>query len=255
MPLLRVIGERNLSAVRTEERTLCASRGAAENSNLIAPFEMDACFETAALQHKRVSIMKYVSLIKSLYQIGAIQFGAFKLKSGQTSSIYINLRKIISYPDILIQVANSIADITQPCHYDLVCGVPYTALPIATCLSLNTGTPMIMRRKEKKDYGTKQTIEGEFKAGQTCLIIEDVITTGGSLIETADDLIQEGIQINDVAVLIDREQGGKQILEKKFKVHAIFTLSGMLNELLNGSIVKTHERPLIETFLHEQTNG
>lgn len=168
------------------------------------------------------------SLITSLYDIGAIQFGEFTLKSGQTSSVYINLRKIISYPNILRNIARAMWDKVTGCQFDLVCGVPYTALPIATCLSLEHNIPMIMRRKEKKAYGTKQMIEGVYQSGQSCLIIEDVITTGGSIIETANELEQAGIKINDLVVLIDREQGGKENLEAKYRVHSLFTLSQIL---------------------------
>src|SRR5258708_4770918 len=151
-------------------------------------------------------------LITSLYQIGAIQFGEFQLKSGQISSLYINLRKIISYPDLLRTISNRMWDALHDHAFDVVCGVPYTALPIATCLSLEHNIPMVMRRKEKKDYGTKQTVEGVFTPGQQCLVIEDVITTGGSIIETADELEKSGLCITHVIALIDREQGGKQAL-------------------------------------------
>ncbi len=192
--------------------------------------------------------MSHTSLIESLYNIGAIQFGEFKLKSGQTSSIYINLRKIISYPDILRAVADAMWQKTRGCKFDLVCGVPYTALPIATCLSLEHHIPMIMRRKEKKDYGTKQMIEGVYQPGQCCLIIEDVITTGSSIIETADELEQAGIQVQDLIVLIDREQGGRENLEKKYRVHSILTLSTILQTLLASSIVSPDERKVIEAF-------
>lgn len=191
-------------------------------------------------------------LITSLYQIGAIQFGEFTLKSGQTSSIYMNLRKIISYPALLRSIASAMWEATRDCQYDLVCGVPYTALPIATCLSLDHNIPMIMRRKEKKDYGTKQMIEGEFKAGQRCLIIEDVITTGGSIIETSDELENAGIVVNDLVVLIDREQGGRENLEKEFKVHSILTLSEILNYLSQSKLLSPKEQEIIEQFMAER---
>ena len=189
------------------------------------------------------------SLILSLYQIGAIQFGEFKLKSGQASSTYINLRKIISYPDILRTVADAMWNIAQDLSFDLVCGVPYTALPIATCLSLTHNIPMIMRRKEKKDYGTKQMIEGEFKAGQSALIIEDVVTSGGSIIETTTDLEQAGLQVSDLIALIDREQGGRENLSQRYRLHAILSLSNVLETLLNSSLVDTTKQPLIEELL------
>lgn len=189
------------------------------------------------------------SLIHSLYQIGAVQFGEFKLKSGQSSSIYLNLRKIISYPALMRDIAHTLWESLSGTSFDLVCGVPYTALPIASCLSLDHDIPMIMRRKEKKDYGTKQMIEGEFKPGQRCLVIEDVITTGGSILETAADLENAGLVISDVIALIDREQGGRENLEKKFRTHTILPLSLILRTLLDAKQVGAHEKKLIEQFL------
>lgn len=198
--------------------------------------------------------MQTVSAItQSLYQIGAIQFGEFKLKSGQTSSIYINLRKIISYPDLLRRVAEAMWEKVSDRSFELVCGVPYTALPIATCLSLQHNIPMVMRRKEKKDYGTKQLIEGVFKEGQTCLIIEDVITTGGNIIETVSDLNDAGLVVKDLVVLIDREQGGRENLEKNFKVHSILTLSEILESLLASTVISQEERTIIEKFIAERS--
>lgn len=195
------------------------------------------------------------SLPLALYQIGAVQFGEFTLKSGQVTSIYINLRKIISYPQILRDVASAMWEKVSGSKFELVCGVPYTALPIATCMSLNHDIPMVMRRKEKKDYGTKQVIEGVFNKGQTCLIIEDVITSGASIIETAADLQEAGLVIKEVAVLIDREQGGRANLEKHFKVHSILTISEIFDALIKSNSVSAEERGIIEKFIAERSSS
>lgn len=194
------------------------------------------------------------TIAQTLYKIGAIQFGEFTLKSGQTSSIYINLRKIISYPDLLKNIANAMWQTVDAQAFDLVCGVPYTALPIATSMSIDHHIPMVMRRKEKKDYGTKQLIEGEFSAGQRCLIIEDVITTGGSIIETAHDLKEAGLKIEDVVVLIDREQGGRQNLEKHFRVHSLLTISAILQALLASHLLSHEEIAIVEKFIADRAS-
>jgi orotate phosphoribosyltransferase len=118
-------------------------------------------------------------------------------------------------------------------------------------MSLLNGLTMIMRRKEKKTYGTKQILEGKYKAGQTCLIIEDVITSGASVTETADDLEAVGLNINDVVVFIDREQGGKANLQKRhYTVHAAVTLTEILGTLMRSNQIDETERHIIQQYLH-----
>lgn len=113
--------------------------------------------------------------------------------------------------------------------FDIVCGVPYTALPIATVFSIKTGIPMVMRRKEAKDYGTKKLIEGSFEENDKCLIIEDVVTSGSSILETVNDLVGCGIKCTDAIVLLNREQGGERLLkEKGITMHALFSLTQLM---------------------------
>lgn len=193
------------------------------------------------------------NLIHALYQIGAVQFGEFTLKSGAISPIYINLRKIISYPTLLKQIADAIQEKTSGIQSDLICGVPYTALPIATCISLDHQIPMVMRRKEKKDYGTKQLIEGVFKPHQTCLVIEDIITTGGSIIETCADLENAELVINQVIALVDREQGGMTALLEKYPTSAVLTLSEILSTLLISNALPDNQIKIVETLLKEKS--
>jgi uridine monophosphate synthetase len=172
------------------------------------------------------------SLILDLHTIQAVRFGLFTLKSGIQSPIYLDLRVIISYPAVLKKISKALGQLIEPLSFDLICGVPLTALPIATALSLDRNIPMVMRRKEAKDYGTKKLIEGKFEKGQRCLIIEDVVTSGASILETVAPLKAEGLEIEDAIVVVNREQGGKEKLkENGIALHSLISIFDLLNVL------------------------
>ncbi|EEC05646.1 uridine 5'-monophosphate synthase, putative [Ixodes scapularis] len=174
-------------------------------------------------------------LICKLVDAGGIKFGSFTLKSGITSPIYVDLRMCVSHPKLLHDIASLVAYTMQKDEIDsdLICGVPYTALPIATCVSMKTSLPMVMRRKEAKSYGTKQIIEGNYKAGQKCVVIEDIVSSGSSIIETAQALTAAGLVVTDAVVFLDREQGGSEnLLQWNIKTHSIFKITDILDTLL-----------------------
>lgn len=144
--------------------------------------------------------------------------------------------------DLLINNFNEIK------NFDVLCGVPYTALPIATVISLKTSIPMVMRRKENKNYGTKKLIEGVFEEGSKCLIIEDVVTSGSSILETTKDLNDVGMKCTDAIVLLNREQGGSNVLRSNgIQMHALFTLTQLMKYLkAEGCIDENIERKVQE---------
>jgi len=194
------------------------------------------------------------------YQLGIIKFGRFTLKSGIESPFYVDLRPLASDPKILKRLANYLLDMLPLDNFDLICGVPYAALPMATAMSLESYLPLIIKRKEAKDYGTKKMIEGIYTKGQNCLLVEDVITSGKSLLETIPEIENEGISVSDIVVVLDRQQGGKEMLESKgYRVHTLFTISEVckilkdeghlsddevsrINDFLDGNVVKFEEQ-------------
>jgi len=170
------------------------------------------------------------TLADSLLEAGCIKFGEFTLKSGLISPIYIDLRLIITYPKLLEQVGAAYLPLLEKLQFDRIAGLPYAAIPIATAISLAGNYPMIYPRKEVKAYGTKAEIEGEYQAGETIVVIDDLATTGGSKFEAIEKLTGAGLVVKDVVVLVDRQSGAKESLaEAGYAMHAILTIREMLD--------------------------
>jgi uridine monophosphate synthetase len=170
------------------------------------------------------------SLANGLLEAGCIKFGEFTLKSGLKSPIYIDLRQIISHPKLLANVAQAYLPILSNLHFSRIAGLPYAAIPIATAISLAGNYPMIYPRKEVKTYGTKAEIEGEYNAGETVLVVDDLATTGGSKFEAIEKLTGAGLIVKDVVVLVDRQSGAKESLEQAgYSMHAVLMISQLLD--------------------------
>jgi orotate phosphoribosyltransferase len=186
----------------------------------------------------------------ALHQIGAVKFGEFTLKSGIKSPIYIDLRLLISYPEVLKLISEAMIDISKKLKFDVIAGIPYTALPIATAMSISQNWPMVYARKEVKDYGTKKKIEGVYKEGQTALIIDDLITTGGSKFETIEPFEASGLKITDFVILVDREQGGARILEEKgYHLHSVIGINELLDILHKNSKIDDQSYKKAKEFI------
>ncbi len=153
-------------------------------------------------------------LVKALEDCGALQFGEFTLASGAKSSYYIDIKKASTNPTVLYLISQLMAEKMQieNIRPDRIAGVVLGSVPLAAALSLATGIPYVMVRKEKKDHGTGKLIEGDLNAGEKVLVVEDVITTAGSSIVAIGTLKEAGAEILGVMSVIDREGGGRENL-------------------------------------------
>lgn len=192
------------------------------------------------------------SLILKLHDVDAVKFGEYKLKSGMLTPIYIDLRVLVSYPALMNQVSTLLYQRVQEedLKFDSVCGVPYTALPLATIICSRHELPMLIRRKEAKDYGTKRLVEGSFREGDTCLIIEDTVTSGSSILETAEVLYKGGLKVTDAIVLMDREQGGVEMLASQgIKLHPIISMFKLLSVLQAAGRIDAQTAQSVHQFI------
>jgi orotate phosphoribosyltransferase len=155
--------------------------------------------------------MNKKELIQSLKGCGAIQFGRFVLTSGAVSDYYIDIKKASTNPVVLKKIAEALAEYIN--DYDVIAGMELGAVPIIVALSLETGIPYVIVRKEKREHGTSKRIEGLDVKGKKVLIIEDVTTSGGSVVKTIQILRENQALVNDVVVVVDRESGAEEKLQ------------------------------------------
>ena len=154
-------------------------------------------------------------LISLLKDNQVIKFGKFTLSSARESDFYVDMKKAITDPEILSQVAKIISHIILDDEIDLVAGPALGAVPIATAVALQSGIPMLMIRKAQKGYGTSKLIEGELKEGDRVIVVEDVTTTGNSLLKAVRAVQDNGGVVERTFVIVDREEGAVEHLKKE----------------------------------------
>jgi orotate phosphoribosyltransferase len=170
-------------------------------------------------------------LSDALFDSGCIQFGDFTLKAGLASPIYVDLRLLVSHPPLLREVARALARAAHELEFDRIAAIPFAGLPIGVAMALEMERPLIYPRPVKA-HGTRRAIEGTFEPGETALVVDDLISRGGSKLEAIAPLEAAGLCVRDVLVLIDREQGGaEELAEQGYRLHAIFCLPEILDAL------------------------
>ena len=189
-------------------------------------------------------------LYEKIFSAGCIKFGEFKLKSGIMSPVYCDFRGLVSKPELLREIGQALAEKAKQIGCDRIAGIPYAGLPLGVAASLAGNIPMIYPRKEAKDYGTKKLIEGAYNEGDKVLVIDDIITDGASKIEAIAPLKEAGLVIEDVLIILDREQGGDKILAKAgYKLHSLGKLSEVLDVLVASGKVEVPMRETVAKFI------
>lgn len=159
----------------------------------------------------------------------AIKTGEFTLASGRKSNYYVNLKLAYTNPEILKEISRELSKVLEGEDYDLLAGVAMGGVPLAAATSIMTGKPYLIVRKEKKGYGTDVSIEGEYEKGERVIVLEDVTTTGGSVIKAVESLRGQGLECRKVITVVNRNEGAcKNLKEHDIELIPIINIKEIL---------------------------
>jgi orotate phosphoribosyltransferase len=198
------------------------------------------------------SLDKKDKMANILFKIDAVKFGVYKLSSGKSSPYYIDLRVIPSFPDAFREIcdfyAQYISDQIGVKNFDRIAGVPIAGIPFASQIAYNLKKPFLYVRKDQKLHGRKRRVEGVLVSGDRVLLLDDLLTTGLTLTKAVDAARAEGGVVTDVVVFLDREEGGRELLENKaVKVHFLLKISEIANTLFEiGAIDKESLKTILK---------
>ncbi len=203
--------------------------------------------ERKVWEEEKLFLMKQVGIL--LIKNNAVKFGDYILTSGKRSPYYIDLRQTISSPITMDWIANSLTRIVVNeigiTRIDKILGVPTAGVPFATVVSQKLGIPLIYYRQARKEHGVRKKVEGILDRNDRVLIVDDLITTGDSVIEAAEVVRDQGGVVNEMVVLLDREQGGEENLRKsRIEPHLLFKITDAMHwlhsvHLISDDIYKT----------------
>jgi orotate phosphoribosyltransferase len=188
------------------------------------------------LTAKKKDLTKKVEIAKIMHKIDALKFGVFKLTSGKASPYYIDLRVVPSFPDAFRQICDFYSDYIISRigieNFDRIAGVPLAGIPFASQIAYNLKKPFLYVRKSIRHHGRQRRVEGILISGDRVLLVDDLVTTGLNLKKAAESIRAEGGVVNEAVAFLDREEGGKEKLERSgIKVHTLLKISEMANTL------------------------
>jgi orotate phosphoribosyltransferase len=214
--------------------------------------------ERKVWEEEKLFLMKQVGIL--LIKNNAVKFGDYILTSGKRSPYYIDLRQTISSPITMDWIANSLTRIVVNeigiTRIDKILGVPTAGVPFATVVSQKLGIPLIYYRQARKEHGVRKKVEGILDRNDRVLIVDDLITTGESVIEAAEVVRDQGGVVNEMVVLLDREQGGEENLRKsRIEPHLLFKISDAMNWLHSVHLISDDIYETLTRYLEEEKKG
>jgi uridine monophosphate synthetase len=212
--------------------------------------------ERKVWEEEKLFLMKQVGIL--LIKNNAIKFGDYILASGKKSPYYIDLRQTISSPITMDWIANSLTRIILneigKHKIDKILGVPTAGVPFATVVSQKLGLPLIYYRQARKEHGVRKKIEGILDRNDRVLVIDDLITTGESVIETAEVVRDQGGVVSELVVLLDREQGGQQRLRSsRIEPHVLFKISDAMAWLNKVGLIEDKIYETLRRYIEEES--
>ena len=212
--------------------------------------------EKRVWEEEKLFLMKQVGIL--LIKNNAIKFGDYTLSSGKKSPYYIDLRQTISSPITMDWIANSLTRIILneigKDKIDRILGVPTAGVPFATVVSQKLGLPLIYYRQARKEHGVRKKIEGILERNDRVLVVDDLITTGESVIEAAEVVRDQGGVVNELVVLLDREQGGQQRLRSsRIEPHVLFRISDAMTWLHAVGLIEDKIYETLKKYIEEES--
>ncbi len=191
-------------------------------------------------------------LVKDIYKAGVFKTGDFKLTSGGLSPYYIDLRTLVSKPKLFERLVDSYISKIRTIRegFDVVAGVETAGIPIATLISYKTGVPMIYVRSRERAHGTSRLVEGELREGSRTVVVDDVLTTGGSMMNAAETIGLAGGRVAYAIVFLDRLQNGvKRLKEAGVNTYSVIDIREFLKILLENKLIPGLEYDRIVKYL------
>ncbi len=186
-----------------------------------------------------------------------LKIGDFILFSGKKSPYYVDLRQAISDPTTMELIADSLARIIDNevgrDKFDKILGVPTAGVPFTTIVCQKLAVPMLYYRKERKQHGARKKIEGRMEINDRILIIDDLITTGKSVIQAAEAAREQGGQVTELVVLLDREQGGQETVRaNNIRPHVLFNVSDAFKWLNEVNMLSDDDYRVIRDYIKRE---